>query len=191
MHKQNIGLRTRLMLVVALLVVVIFSGYLAFNYFELRNNLRGELTAVADSTATRLARQLAAPLWSINEQQVNATLESEMSQVELDGVEIVDPVDGRVLFARSRGGVKTGVSLAEQAVIEARQTVITEAGEPIGIAVVHISQAFMHTTLMSALGQRAMELLVLGILLVLSHFLLLQRVLPAGPGRVPEKSIPH
>ncbi|WP_428607397.1 hypothetical protein [Sedimenticola sp.] len=175
MQNQNVASRTRLMLFVTLLVTAILSGYLLFHYFELRDNLQRDMTAVAESTANRLARQLAAPLWSINEQQVNATLESEMSQSELDGVEIVDPVDGRVLFERARDGVKTGVTLTEQAAITAKQTVSTEAGEPIGIARVHISRAFMHTTLLAAIGQRAVELFVLGILLVLSHFLLLRR----------------
>jgi methyl-accepting chemotaxis protein len=174
MFRSFVGTNIRLLLSVFLLVLLVLSGYLLVHYVDLRNTLKHDLSTVAESTAGRLSRQLAAPLWSINEQQISSTVESEMSQHELAAVEIVDPQDGRVLFERKRDSVRAGFLFDEQDAIVAKTSIVTEAGELIGIAVVHVSPAFMHNSLISALSRRAVELLLLGAILVVAYLLLIQ-----------------
>lgn len=176
---QNKPTRSRMHLIfsVPLLVLSVLSGYLLFHYFDLRSTLHDEMTSVAQSTADRLARQLAAPLWSINEQQINSTIDSEMAQPQLVAAEIVDPTDNRVLFEYNRNSASTPSLFDPQAPIVAKKPIITEAGEPIGIAVVHVSQPFMQTALRSMLSQRAVELLLIGTFLSLAYLLIIRSYL--------------
>jgi hypothetical protein len=176
MYRSFVGTNIRLLLSVSLLVMSVLSGYLLVQYLDLRGSLVREVGGVAEATANRLSRQLAAPLWSINEQQISSTVESEMSQHALAAVAILDPQDRRTLFERRRESIKPGFlfNQREADAIMAETAVVTEAGEQIGIAVVHVSPAFMHNSLVTALSRRAVELLLLGTLLVAACLLLIR-----------------
>lgn len=174
MKNGSVMMSMRLMLLMTLLVFGVLTGYLALHYVDARNELTSNLTHIADSTASRLSKQLAAPLWSINEQQVNASIKSEMSQSELSAIEVKDPIDNRVLFQKVRDSGRSTFSLSERDAIVMSKEIITDAGEHIGTAVVHISIPFMKAQLMAEFKKRAIELAILGVILVCSYFLILQ-----------------
>ncbi|WP_275097106.1 hypothetical protein [Sedimenticola hydrogenitrophicus] len=176
MSQAFVSTRVRLAVSISLLVMSVLSGYLLIHYLDLRSSLKQELSGVAEATASRLSRQLAAPLWSINEQQISSTVESEMTQHALAAVEILDPLDKRTLFERRRESIKPGFLFSQQDAdaIMAETAVVTEAGEQIGVAVVHVSPAFMHNSLVTVLSRRAIELLLLGALLVAASLLMIR-----------------
>ncbi|MCW8944390.1 MAG: hypothetical protein OQL27_06420 [Sedimenticola sp.] len=174
MKKGSVFMSMRLIISVSLLVFGVLAGYLAIHYVDARNELTANLTHVADSTANRLAKQLAAPLWSINEQQVNASINSEMSQNELSAIEVIDPLDKRVLFQKVRESGRSSFSLSERDAVVVSKEITTDAGEHIGTAVVHISLPFLKARLMSEMSRRAIELGILGLILVLAYIFILQ-----------------
>ncbi|MDF1528098.1 hypothetical protein [Sedimenticola selenatireducens] len=174
MSKGTVKMSMRMVLSVSLIVFGVLAGYLALHYVDARAELIKSLTGVAESTASRLSKQIAAPLWSINEQQVNATINSEMSQSELSAIEVIDPVDSRVLFQKVRESGRSGFLLSERDAVVMSKEVLTDAGEHIGTAVVHISLPFMKARLTDEMSKRAIELAILGIILIFAYLLILQ-----------------
>ncbi len=174
MSKGTVKMSMRMVLSVSLIVIGVLAGYLALHYVDARAELIKSLTEVAESTASRLSKQIAAPLWSINEQQVNATINSEMSQNELSAIEVIDPVDSRVLFQKVKESGRSGFLLSERDAVVISKEVLTDAGEHIGTAVVHISLPFMKAQLSDEISKRAMELAILGVILIIAYLMILQ-----------------
>ncbi len=177
MHKTSLTTRIRLITLVSLLVASLLSLYQLITYFEQRGQLMSHLNQVAETTAQRLSRQLADPLWSIDEQQIAATVESEMSQPELASVQIIDPSDGRVLFQQNRDTDRPGYLFDKQDLIIAEQKIVTEVGEPIGLVKVNISLGYMQTVLVNSLWQQAFRLILLGVVLVVTCLLIIEHQL--------------
>lgn len=173
MSKGTVKMSMRMVLSVSLIVFGVLTGYLALHYIDTRAELIKGLTEVAESTASRLAKQIAAPLWSINEQQVNAIINSEISQSALSAIEVIDPVDSRVLFQKVKESGRSGFLLSERDAVLMSKEVVTDAGEHIGTAVVHISLPFMKARLTDELSKRALELAILGVILVIAYLLIL------------------
>ncbi len=97
-----------------------------------------------------------------------------MSQNELSAIEVIDPVDSRVLFQKVKESGRSGFLLSERDAVVISKEVLTDAGEHIGTAVVHISLPFMKAQLSDEISKRAMELAILGVILIIAYLMILQ-----------------
>ena len=184
MQKSSVNLSARLVLIITLLVSATLAVALLHHYVKARDDLNQNLTHVANAAAERLARQLVEPLWSINEQQVNATLQSEMSEAAIASVAILDPTDKSLLFEQRRESGRDGITQKAGESIQASRSIVSQSGEAIGVALVEMSQPYMKAHLMTAMTQRGIELAILGGVLILLLLLVLQLLLFAPLSRL-------
>jgi len=108
---NSIRFKMTLIILLASLLVVATSGFLAYRYFE---QIKGEeLSMLAEVTAKRLSQHLVTPMWDVNHEQVGTLLEAEMGETKIVKIVVLDE-DGSSLFSakeRTASGISNARSL--------------------------------------------------------------------------------
>lgn len=107
MSKANIRwYRTIRMKVVAIVIVccvLVLGGLSAFNTISEQKQLAAELQKLARVTSQRLSKHLIGPMWDLDKELVDSTLEAEMLEENIQAIVVWDEEASQVFSARERG----------------------------------------------------------------------------------------
>ena len=107
MSKSSIAwyltIRMKIIGVVIITGIVVFGGLSAFNMYTEQKALTTDLENLARVTSQRLSKHLIGPMWDLDNDLVDSTLEAEMLEDDIQAI-IVRDGDKKTLFsARERG----------------------------------------------------------------------------------------
>ena len=96
-------IRMKIILVVTISCTIVLGGLSVFNMLNEQQDLSEDLSRLAQVTSQRLSKHLIGPMWDLDNDLVNATLEAEMLEVNIHGIVIWDADTKQVFSARERG----------------------------------------------------------------------------------------
>jgi len=96
-------LQVRINLVLIPLILVILGVFTVYSYVSTRDKMEKELSTVSSISADRLARSLAEPFWSLDDDMLRESIKSEMMDERVMAVNIHDK-NNKVYLAFSRDG---------------------------------------------------------------------------------------
>ena len=181
------SIQTKVILTTVLVVTVMLMVFASYNYLTERNDKYNALKTSAQVSAERLSATLVIPLWDLDKDLIDKTLESEMLNRDIVALILRDS-DGRKIFsAKQRNyewevvdvdatqGVVEGVS-RQTRFQDVRQIFFSEE-EMIGQIEVHVSERFVDEALRGSLIATIVTMLVLDIIVFAVLFLLLRFVI--------------
>ena len=77
-------IRMKVILVVILSCTLVVGGLSAYNIINEQNRLSSDLTELARVTTQRLSKHLIGPMWDLDKELVDSTLEAEMLESNID-----------------------------------------------------------------------------------------------------------
>lgn len=166
-----------LVVIVLVTEITLLSGVIGgINHAGVRARMRQDLQAKLDRQCESLATSLALATWNIDRGQIDRIIDSAMKDPEVFGV---------VVTAADQTHVKSRDSAWEAKAMERvelpphhllKELPITFGDETIGRAVVVVSPAIMESNLRSALLNTALVVALVDLVLILSLYWLLRRI---------------
>ena len=109
MSKGNIRwystIRMKIVTVVILCCTIVLGGLSAYNTVNEQKELTNELERLARITSQRLSKHLIGPMWDLDNDLVDSTLEAEMLEDKIQAIVVWDSDTKAVFSARERGPV--------------------------------------------------------------------------------------
>jgi sigma-B regulation protein RsbU (phosphoserine phosphatase) len=107
MSKGNIRwystIRMKIVTVVILCCTIVLGGLSAYNTVNEQKELTNELERLARITSQRLSKHLIGPMWDLDNDLVDSTLEAEMLEDKIQAIVVWDSDTKAVFSARERG----------------------------------------------------------------------------------------
>lgn len=107
MSKGNIRWHNKVCIKIVTLVIlccaIVLGGLGAYNISNAQKELTGQLEKLARVTSQRLARHLTGPMWDLDNDLVDSTLEAEMLEGRIQAIVVWDNDTKAVFSARERG----------------------------------------------------------------------------------------
>ncbi len=106
MSKSNIRwyrtIRMKVVAVVIISCVLVLGSLSAFNTVSEQKQLSADLQKLARVTSQRLSKHLIGPMWDLDKDLVDSTLEAEMLEDNIQAIVVWDEGAGQVFSARER-----------------------------------------------------------------------------------------
>jgi methyl-accepting chemotaxis protein len=172
--KVKVGIR---LMIILSLIMGIFAGV---SSFQLNKRLNAELNDLAKISSNRLARQLASPLWAIDQEVMNSILDAELLQKEVAGIVIKDPDDERMLLGKKRdqyGGTSELDNFLEGDYIKKTETILHTDNSPLGRLEVYITKQYSQEELRNTIILELLEILALDVIILITMVLLLNKMM--------------
>ena len=96
-------IRMKIVTVVILCCTLVVGGFSAHNTVNQQKELTNELKNLAQITSRRLSRHLIGPMWDLDNDLVDSTLEAEMLEDKIVAIVVWDSDTRAVFSARERG----------------------------------------------------------------------------------------
>ena len=96
-------IRMKIIMVVIVSCTIVLGGLSVFNTINEQEAISGELTKLAKVTSQRLSKHLIGPMWDLDNDLVDATIEAEMLEDNIHAIVIWDGDTKEVFSARERG----------------------------------------------------------------------------------------
>ncbi|MCP4470836.1 MAG: HAMP domain-containing protein [Gammaproteobacteria bacterium] len=107
MSKDNISwystVRMKVVLVVIISCTLVLGGLSAYNTINDQNRLNADLQKLARVTTQRLSKHLIGPMWDLDKELVDSTLEAEMLEDNIEAIVVWDEDKSTIFSARERG----------------------------------------------------------------------------------------
>ena len=146
MNDNNIkwysAIRMKVAIVVIIVCTVVLGGLSAYNTLNEQKALTAELDTLARVTAERLSKHLIGPMWDLDRELVDATLEAEMLEQNIEAIVVWDSETKSIFSARERdalGRVKESAGSITGDVIKGAQKV-SSGDKVIGDIAVFVSK---------------------------------------------------
>ena len=96
-------IRMKIVTVVILCCTIVLGGLSAYNTVKAQEVLTSDLKRLATVTAQRLSKHLIGPMWDLDNDLVDSTLEAEMLEQKIQAIVVWDGDTKAVFSARERG----------------------------------------------------------------------------------------
>jgi len=96
-------IRMKIIMVVIISCTIVLGGLSIFNTITEQEAITTELTKLAKVTSQRLSKHLIGPMWDLDNDLVDATIEAEMLEDNIHAIVIWDGDTKEVFSARERG----------------------------------------------------------------------------------------
>jgi HAMP domain-containing protein len=135
-------IRMKVVLVVVISCTVVLGGLSAYNTISEQARLSAELTKLARVTTQRLSKHLIEPMWDLDRELVNTTLEAEMLEDNIHAIVVWDEDRSTVFAARERApnGLPTASNGAITGDLIKAQAAVNNGTQEIGQVAVFVSK---------------------------------------------------
>jgi methyl-accepting chemotaxis protein len=96
-------IRTKVVLVVIVSCTLVLGGLSAYNTINDQARLNADLQKLAQVTTQRLSKHLIGPMWDLDKELVDSTLEAEMLEDNIEAIVVWDEDKSTIFSARERG----------------------------------------------------------------------------------------
>ncbi len=185
------SITVKVVCIMLVLNTLILGGFAVYNTRSLQAQMTSDLQNLAEVTATRLSKHVMIPLWDLDKEQIEEMLRAEMLAKHLAAVIIRDS-DGKTIFAgkeRAANGQAMDLrpqGIAAQAGLVRDSKPVTKGTEKIGMVEVFMTPRFLLQELQRATWQVVISVLVLDVVIFITLFLLLRRLVIHPIGKLAE-----
>ena len=95
-------IRTKVILVIVVCCTLVLGGVGAYHTISEQRRLTADLQDLARVTSARLSKHLTGPMWDLDRELVDSTLEAEMLEGSIHAIVVWDEGDSAVFSARER-----------------------------------------------------------------------------------------
>ena len=168
------SIQTRIVFITIFIVTLVLGTSAAYTYWISQTKLTDELIQLSEATSGRLASHLVKPLWDLDVEQVEKSINAEMKEQRIYGIIIRDS-DGQTIFAGTKRDpnwqpTKLGqIQFASKDLIMSRQQ-ISNGSESVGVAEVYLTSIFLNEQLNKDFARMALQLIVLDLIIFLAIF---------------------
>lgn len=185
--KVSSSVQTKVILTTVMMITVILAGFATFDYLRERGEKYAALHNSAVVSATRLAATLNIPLWDLDKELINETLESEMLDLNIVALVLRDSDGNKIFAAKKRNRTGEVVDVEESSGVVAGIGRITDfktsrqikynQEELIGQIEVYVSARALNAALTQSLTTTVVTVLVLDLIIFVVLLLLLRSVI--------------
>ncbi len=156
-------IRMKIVVVVIVSCVLVLGSLSAYNTINEQKQLNAELQKLARVTSQRLSKHLIGPMWDLDRELVDSTLEAEMLEDNIHAIVVWDEGSTNTFSARERGvggrllesnGAVTGDLIKSV-------NVVSNGTKSIGEVAVFVSKGALNRQLAISIQANAITLLVL------------------------------
>jgi hypothetical protein len=160
----NFGIRIGILVLST--TTLILGAFGVFQYLQLRREAGQELRRLAETAAGRLSRNLATPLWDMDDAELERAVLSEMDERRIVGVEVRETFENRRLLAKTRDDAwnpadARGEAFAADEIEESRPILRDE--NRIGVVNLRVTPRFMDRQLRRGAIQTAWAIAALNL----------------------------
>jgi methyl-accepting chemotaxis protein len=186
MSKANISwystIRTKIVMVIIVCCTLVLGGLSAYNTLNDQKALTEDLGKLAKVTSQRLSKHLIGPMWDLDNDLVDTTLEAEMLEENIQAIVVWDSDTKTVFSARERG---TGGRLQESngsvtGDLIKSSSEVNNGEKVIGEVAVFVSRMELKRQLSKSIEANIISLIVLILVMVIVIILVMNQVI-IGP----------
>ncbi len=173
-RKASISVIVTIALVVG--TTLLLGTFEVFNYVSLSKDAWANLRSEVSVETEQLALSLALPVWNIDREQIDKMAENTMKNPDIYGVEVTAAGKVQARVRNAKWGVEKVEAIVPVPGDVAVEGVITFHGETIGSVKVFATPKFIERELRNTLISGIAVILLLDLLLVLTIYVLLWRI---------------
>ncbi len=185
--KVSSSVQTKVILTTVLMITAILAGFATYDYLRERAERYSALENSANVSATRLAATLNIPLWDLDRELINETLESEMLDRNIVALILRDSDASKIFAAKKRnnGGqvvdieasIGSVAGISSQTRFKKEREILYNQDELIGQIEVYVSAQFIDQELTTSLIATVVTVLVLDLVIFVVLLMLLRSVI--------------
>ena len=175
-------IRMKVILVVILSCTLVVGGLSAYNIINEQNRLSSDLTELARVTTQRLSKHLIGPMWDLDKELLDSTLEAEMLESNIEAIVVWDEDKSTIFSARERGpnGLPTVSTGAITGDLIKAQVSVNNGEKDIGELAVFVSKAELNRQLTASTLTNVITLVAVIVVLVVVITIVMNQVI-VGP----------
>ena len=142
-------IRMKVVIVVIISCTLVLGGLSAYNTLNEQTRLNADLMKLAQVTTQRLSKHLIGPMWDLDRELVDSTLEAEMLEENIEAIVVWDEDNATIFSARERG--PNGSSLPSNGAVTGdlikAQVAVNNGAKDIGQIAVFVSKSELNRQL--------------------------------------------
>ena len=186
MSKANISwystIRMKVVAVVIIACTLILGGLSAYNTINEQKELSNRLEKLAGVTSQRLSKHLLGPMWDLDNDLVDSTLEAEMLEDNVQAIVVWDSETKAVFSARERsasGGLQESTGAITGDLIESTRE-INNGSKAIGEVAVFVSKKQLNRQLSQSTTSNIITLIILIVVMAVVMTIVMNQII-IGP----------
>ena len=175
-------IRMKVVIVIIISCTLVLGGLSAYNTFNDQRQLAADLEKLAQVTSQRLSKHLIGPMWDLDQDLVDSTLEAEMLEDNIHAIVVWDE-GGKSIFSareRSSAGLPVPSNGAIAGDLIKSQNDVNNGNKSIGQIAVFVSKRQLERQLATATLANVITLLILIVVLVAIMTIVMNQVI-VGP----------
>lgn len=180
------GIEVKLSLPLVCLISVVLLGYMIFNYFSVKSSLEGDLNKEADIIIERLAKNIAGPLWNMDNVQTKEVVMSEMASKSAYGLLVRDAEGKAITLGVKRDSNWNVIDSKEEIKGDyiIRKKDVSKDASKLGVVELYVTDQFMQAELIRSVIYTIIVAAVINISLIVVLFFSLRMLLIRPINRV-------
>jgi methyl-accepting chemotaxis protein len=180
------AIRTKIVTAVILVCTFVLGGLAAYNTLNEQKKLTGDLEKLSQITSKRLSQHLIGPMWDLDNELADFTLEAEMLDDNIQAIVVWDAETNAVFSARERGlSGRSQVSSGAIAGDLIKSTIdVARGGKPIGQVAVFVSKKQLGRQLIESIKSGFVAVIAFTLVLIIVMRTVLNRVIIAPVSRL-------
>ncbi|NNF98639.1 MAG: HAMP domain-containing protein [Desulfobacteraceae bacterium] len=177
--KWTNSIQARMSAILVLVTIIIFAGFVYYNYVSTKKEMQNDLTTFADVASTRLSKGLVESVWALDEKQMEDTLDSEMLDQRISAIYIKDRDGQSILSGKKRDRNEKPISSKTTATgdfIE-KQSQLTKDDQKIGHVEVYLTPKYMQRALKKSIINMVVTAAVLIFAILLAAIISLKKMI--------------
>ena len=175
-------IRMKIVLVIIISCTLVLGGLSAYNMINDQRQLSADLDKLAQVTSQRLSKHLIGPMWDLDRDLVDSTLEAEMLEENIQAIVVWDEGGKSIFSARERNSA--GIPVPSNGAIAGdlikSQNDVNNGAKSIGQIAVFVSKKQLAQQLTASVVANFITLLVLIVVLVAIMAIVMNQVI-IGP----------
>jgi len=183
--KNSIQLKMGLVLLSVTALMSVLYGVTQF-YIHKSEKIE-QLNSLTITTSSRLAKQIAVPLWSYDEKQINSLIKTEL--IEKNLFAIIITVDDTIISGAVKNNDGEIINLLKEPVgksLVVQETAIQNEGKNLGTLSIYATPVFVYQALKESVIEVIIASIAVGVIILTTLFFLVQIIIIKPVNRIAE-----
>lgn len=174
------SIQSSISLTLIVITITVFALFTLFNVYKSKNKMARDLNSYADVTATRLSNYLVEAFWSLDDKLMNDSIVSEMEASHIYSIVLRYRDRNDVYLSKIRNDLTWKIEDNKYDIegdfLKSVKPIIRD-DKKIGVVEVYVTSRFMLEEFRSQMTQNMITALTLVLVIFISSFLMLRRVI--------------
>lgn len=176
-----LSVQTKIIFITVFVITIVLGAYAAYEISNQKASLDAEINELARVTVKKLENNLRIPLWDLDTELAADTVEAEMLTRDISAIMVFDSNESELIVGRQRSSDwsvvnSTGYNPLDKSEIR-KEVIIRNKNEPIGKAVVYVSDRFKSSDLKSSIVGLFVTLLLLDVIIFIVLWMVMTNLL--------------